>query len=150
MANKYVDFITDKHLITCIYELYEKYYNAKVSFSKKNLYKNKVDIFKMLFDKKFNNLSDEQLIDKEIERQVDRTIVNAIGIFHERILEGVKNFEKVDAGIDIKSKDNKIFIELKNKHNTIKGEDNKSIFKKLLGEIKKHPNSKAYFARKDT
>ena len=147
MANKYVDFITDEHLITCISELYEKYYNAKVSFSKKNLYKNKVDIFKMLFDKKFNNLSDEQLINKEIERQVDRTIVNAIGTFHERILAGVKNFEKVDAGIDIKSKDDKIFIELKNKHNTIKGEDSKSIFMKLLGEIEKHPNSKAYFAR---
>ena len=147
MANKYVDFITDKHLITCISELYEKYYNAKISFSKKNLYKNKVDIFKMLFDKKFNNLSDEQLINKEIERQVDRTIVNAIGTFHERILAGVTNFEKVDAGIDIKSKDDKIFIELKNKHNTVKGEDSKSIFIKLLGEIEKHPNSKAYFAR---
>jgi len=93
----------------------------------KNLYKNKVDIFKMLFDKKFNNLSDEQLINKEIERQVDRTIVNAIGTFHERILAGVTNFEKVDAGIDIKSKDDKIFIELKNKHNTVKGEDSKSI-----------------------
>ncbi len=147
MANKYVDFISDKHLTDCISELYEKYYNAKVSFTKKNLYKNKVDIFKMLFDKKFNNLSDEQLIEKEIARQVDRTIVNAIGTFHERILAGVKNFEKVDAGIDIKSKDDKIFIELKNKHNTVKGEDSKSIFTKLLGEIEKHPNSKAFFAR---
>ena len=147
MANKYVDFISDKHLIECISELYEKYYNAKISFTKKNLYKNKIDIFKMLFDKKFNNLSDEQLIKREIERQVDRTIVNAIGTFHERILAGVKGFKKVDAGIDIKSKNNKIFIELKNKHNTVKGEDSKSIFTKLLGEIEKHPNSKAYFAR---
>jgi hypothetical protein len=93
MANKYVNFISDKHLIDCISELYEKYYNAKVSFTKKDLYKNKVDIFKMLFDKKFNNLSDEQLIANEIARQVDRTIVNAIGTFHERILAGVKNFE---------------------------------------------------------
>src|SRR5690606_31462184 len=87
------------------------------------------------------------LIEKEISRQVDRTIVNAIGDFHENILNGVDGYSKVPAGIDIKSDDNKVFIELKNKHNTVKGEDNKSIFTKLKGEIDKNPDSKAYFAR---
>lgn len=147
MANKYVSFISDEHLINCISQLYEKYSNAKTAFTKKDFNKNKVDIFKMLFDKKFNDLSDEELIEKEIARQVDRTIVNAIGTFHENILEGVSGYEKVPEGIDIKSSDNKVFIELKNKHNTVKGEDNKSIFTKLKTEIRKYPNSKAYFAR---
>lgn len=147
MANQYVDFVSDKHLLNCISELYTKYLNAKTSYTKKDFNKNKVDIFKMLFDKKFNNLDDEDLIEKEISRQVDRTIVNAIGDFHENILNGVDGYSKVPAGIDIKSDDNKVFIELKNKHNTVKGEDNKSIFTKLKGEIDKNPDSKAYFAR---
>jgi len=147
MPNKYVDFISDKYLIKCISELYYKYLNAKASYTKRDFNKNKVDVFKMLFDKKFNNLNDEDLIEKEISRQVDRTVVNAIGDFHENILNGVDGYAKVPAGIDIKSDDNKIFIELKNKHNTVKGEDNKSIFTKLKGEIDKNPDSKAYFAR---
>lgn len=147
MPNKYVDFVSDSHLIECISELYTKYLNAKTSYTKKDFNKNKVDVFKMLFDKKFNNLDDENLIEKEISRQVDRTIVNAIGDFHEKILSGVIGYSKVPSGIDIKSDDNKIFIELKNKHNTVKGEDNKSIFTKLKGEIDKNPGSKAYFAR---
>ena len=147
MPNKYVDFISDDHLIKCISELYTKYLNAKTSYTKKDFNKNKVDVFKMLFDKKFNNLDDEDLIEKEISRQVDRTIVNAIGDFHENILNGVDGYSKVPVGIDIKSDNNKVFIELKNKHNTVKGEDKKSIFTKLKGEIDKNPNSKAYFAR---
>jgi len=147
MPNKYVEFVSDKHLTNCISELYTKYLNAKASYTKTDFNKNKVDVFKMLFDKKFNNLDDEDLIEKEISRQVDRTIVNAIGDFHENILNGVDGYSKVPAGIDIKSDDNKVFIELKNKHNTVKGEDNKSIFTKLKGEIDKNPDSKAYFAR---
>lgn len=147
MPNKYVDFISDDHLISCISELYGKYYDAKSSFTKRDFNKNKVDVFKMIFDKKFNNLSDKELIEKEISRQIDRTIVNAIGTFHEKILSGVIGYNKVDSGIDIKSTDNKIFIELKNKHNTVKGEDKKSIFNKLENEVQKKPNSRAYFAR---
>jgi len=147
MTNKYVDFISDKHLIYCISKLYYKYVKAKINFTKNDFNKNKIDVFKMLFDKKFNNLSDEELIDKEITRQVDRSIVNAIGTFHENILSGVKGYQKVPSGIDIKSDDNKIFIELKNKHNTVKGEDKKSIFNKLQEKIIAHPESKAYFAR---
>jgi len=147
MPNKYVDFVSDEHLIKCISELYYKYLNAKASYTKKDFNKNKVDVFKMLFDKKFNNLNDEDLIEQEISRQVDRTVVNAIGEFHENILNGVIGYSKVPSGIDIKSDNNKIFIELKNKHNTVKGEDKKSIFTKLKGEIDKNPDSKAYFAR---
>ncbi len=147
MTNRYVTFVTDEHLIGCISELYTKYAKAKEAFTKRDFNKNKVDVFKMLFDKRFNNLTDEELVEKEIMRQVDRTIVNAIGIFHENILAGVDGYTKVLSGIDIKSDDDKIFIELKNKHNTVKGEDKKSIFLKLQEEIKKHPNSQAYFAR---
>lgn len=147
MKNKYVDFVSDEHLLNCISALYTSYINAKKDITKKKFYDNKIDVFKMLFDKKFRNLTDEQLIESEIERQVDRTIVNAIGTFHENVLSGVTGYAKVGTGIDIKSTDDKIFIELKNKFNTVKGEDNKSIFTKLLGEIEKNPNSRAYFAR---
>ena len=147
MTENYVSFITNEHLINCIEELYDKYEGAKTAYNQVKFNKNKVDIFKMLFDKKFNSLTDEELIEKEISRQIDKTITNAIGIFHENILAGIVDFEKLETGIDIKSADNKIFIELKNKHNTVKGEDKKGIFTKLQSEIKTRPNAKAYFAR---
>lgn len=148
MANTFVDFISDEHLIKCISNLHQAYQKAKNNVSKDSFYRNKIDVFKMLFDKAFHDLKEEELVKIEIQRQVDRSIVNAIGTFHEEVLCGISSFIKANnGGLDIKSVDNKIFIELKNKHNTVKGENKKEIFNKLENKISKHPNSKAFFAR---
>lgn len=56
MKNKYVDFISDKHLLMCIDNLYKAYQNAKNNISKKKFYKNKVDTIKLTFDSKFNSI----------------------------------------------------------------------------------------------
>ena len=40
MKNKYVDFITDKHLLDCIANLHKAYLKAKNNISKKTFYKN--------------------------------------------------------------------------------------------------------------
>jgi hypothetical protein len=117
MSDNYVTFVPNEHLKDCISQLYSKYLEAKTTYNKKHFNKNKVDVFKMLFDKKFNSLNEEALIEKEISRQIDRTVVNAIGDFHENILNGVEGF----SGIDIKSDDNKIFIELKTNTLQLKG-----------------------------
>ncbi|RLZ06530.1 Eco47II family restriction endonuclease [Faecalibacter macacae] len=147
MANNYVNFISDEHLIKCIDILYNSYLKAKENLTKETFYKNKIDVIKLTFDSKFNEISEEDLINNEIIRQVDKTITNHIGTFHENILSGIKNFEKLPTGCDIKSNDNKIFIELKNKFNTVKGEDSRSIFIKLKELTDKNPGSKGYYAR---
>ena len=86
MSNKYVDFVSDNHLMECIDNLHKAYIKAKNNVTKKSLYSNKADTFKLTFDSKFNNLNEEDLIQSEILRQIDKSINNSIGTFHEQIL----------------------------------------------------------------
>ena len=87
---------------------------AKNNVSKKSFYSNKVDTIKLTFDSKFNNIDEEDLIQSEILRQIDKSINNSIGTFHEQVLGGIKGFEVGKlSGFDIKANDNTLFADIK-------------------------------------
>ncbi len=110
MKNKYVDFISDEHLMSCIRNLHNAYLKAKNNITKKNFYSNKVDTIKLTFDAKFNDIDEESLIQAEILRQIDKSINNSIGTFHEQILGGIDGFEVGNlSGFDIKAADDTLF-----------------------------------------
>ncbi|WP_271855408.1 Eco47II family restriction endonuclease [Patiriisocius marinus] len=132
MANKYLNFITDEHLFNCIENLHNSYLKAKANIDKKKFYSNKIDTIKLTFDSKFNDLDEESLLKAEMSRQIDKSINNSIGTFHEEILGGIKGFEKGSkSGYDIKAKNNKLFAEIKNKHNTMSSSSAEAAFQKL-------------------
>ena len=132
MANKYVDFISDEHLLNCVANLHKSYLKAKNNVSKKSFYSNKVDTIKLTFDSKFNNIDEEDLIQSEILRQIDKSINNSIGTFHEQVLGGIKGFEVGKlSGFDIKANDNTLFADIKNKHNTMNSSSSEALFQKL-------------------
>ena len=148
MKNKYVDFITDKHLLNCIGNLHKAYLEAKNDICKKKFYNNKIDTIKLTFDTKFNNLDEETLIEAEILRQIDKSINNAIGTFHEEILGGISGFEKGNlSGYDIKAIDNTLFADIKNKHNTMNSSAAESLFQKLQRYAVKYPKAKCYWVQ---
>lgn len=148
MANKYLEFITDEHLIYCIGNLHKSYLQAKADISKVKFYKNKIDTIKLTFDAKFNELDIETLIKTEITRQIDKSINNAIGTFHEQILGGIKNFESGSlSGYDIKAKDNTIFAEIKNKHNTMNSSSAESTFQKLADYANTYKKANCYLVQ---
>jgi hypothetical protein len=110
MKNKYVNFVSDEHLLECIGNLHNAYLGAKNNITKKDFYSNKVDTIKLSFDSKFNNIDEESLIQSEILRQMDKSINNSIGTFHEQILGGIKGYEAGNlSGYDIKAKDDTLF-----------------------------------------
>ena len=120
MKNKYTNFISDEHLLDCIANLHKAYLKAKNNITKRNFYSNKVDTIKLTFDAKFNSIDEENLIQAEILRQIDKSINNSIGTFHEQILGGINGFEVGNlSGFDIKAKDDTLFADIKNKHNTM-------------------------------
>lgn len=132
MANKYVNFISDKHLLTCVENLHKSYLKAKNNISKKSFYTNKVDTIKLTFDAKFNGINEDDLIQSEILRQIDKSINNSIGTFHEQILGGIKGFEVGNlSGFDIKASDYTLFADIKNKHNTMNSSSAEALFQKL-------------------
>ncbi|MDO9275218.1 MAG: Eco47II family restriction endonuclease [Lutibacter sp.] len=114
MKNEYVDFISDEHLLNCIANLHKAYLKAKNNITKKNFYSNKVDTIKLTFDAQFNHINQEGLIQSEILRQIDKSINNSIGTFHEQILGGIKGFQIGNlSGFDIKANDDTLFAVFK-------------------------------------
>lgn len=132
MTNKYVNFISDEHFLDCVANLHKAYLKAKNNITKKNFFKNKVDTIKLTFDATFNEIDEESLIQAEILRQIDKSINNSIGTFHEQILGGIEGFQIGNfSGFDIKANDNTLFAEIKNKHNTMSSGLAEAVFQKL-------------------
>lgn len=148
MANKYLSFITDEHLLNCVENLYNSYEKAKANISKSKFYKNKIDTIKLTFDSKFNDLDEQTLIKTEINRQIDKSTNNSIGTFHEEILGGIEGFEigKL-SGFDIKAKDNTLFADIKNKHNTMNSSSAESLFQKLATYADTYKKANCYWVQ---
>jgi Eco47II restriction endonuclease len=148
MANKYVDFISDMHLLECIENLYNSYIKAKEGINKKKFYKNKIDTFKLIFDAKFNNLQEETVIKNEIMRQIDKSINNSIGTFHEQVLGGINGYEMGKlSGFDIRAVDDTLFADIKNKHNTMNSSAAESLFQKLARYADTYKKAKCYWVQ---
>ena len=148
MKNKYVDFISDDHLIDCIGNLHKAYLKARNNINKMNFYSNKVDTIKLTFDAKFNNIDEESLIQSEIFRQIDKSINNSIGTFHEQILGGIEGYEVGNlSGFDIKSRDNTLFADIKNKHNTMNSSAAEALFQKLARYANDYKKAKCYWVQ---
>ncbi len=148
MKNKYVNFISDEHLLTCVGNLHKAYLKAKNNISKKNFYSNKVDTIKLTFDAKFNDIDEESLIQSEILRQIDKSINNSIGTFHEQILGGIKGFEVGNlSGFDVKASDDTLFADIKNKHNTMNSSSAESLFQKLARYADDYKKAKCYWVQ---
>ncbi len=148
MKNKYVDFISDEHLLNCIANMHNAYLKAKNNITKANFYSNKVDTIKLTFDAQFNNISQENLIEAEILRQIDKSINNSIGTFHEQILGGIKGFQVGKlSGFDIKANDDSLFADIKNKHNTMNSSSAESLFQKLQDYADHYKKAKCYWVQ---
>ena len=148
MKSKYVDFISDEHFLKCIEDLHDSYSKAKENISKKKFYNNKIDSIKLTFDAKFNKIDEESIIETEILRQIDKSINNSIGTFHEQILGGIEGFEVGKlSGFDIKANDDTLFADIKNKHNTMNSSAAESLFQKLARYADTYKQAKCYWVQ---
>lgn len=148
MANKYVDFISDEHLLSCIENLHKSYLKAKKNISKSSFYANKIDTIKLTFDSKFNSIDEDDLIQSEILRQIDKSINNSIGTFHEQILGGIEGYEMGKlSGFDIKATDETLFADIKNKHNTMNSSSAEALFQKLARYADTYKKANCYWVQ---
>lgn len=106
-----------------------------------NLYENKLDALDIIFSSVFFNKTNYSLdcwIKKEKERQLNKALLNKIGILHEDMGESFSGWEKIDKnneqalghGFDLINKQKKIIIELKNKWNTFNSNSKKTVYDK--------------------
>lgn len=146
-----LDFISEEDLLKHVTETIKKYDEKLNSFDLKKFNKNTIDPIKLIFDKTVYGASWEEIIKNEIFRQRDKSNNNDIGYFHQGIFEYISNchvpkngeeggwdiiFENKN-GIDIYEigKVKTIYVEMKNKHNTMNAASGSKTFIKMQAQL---------------
>jgi len=106
--------------------------------SEKNLSSNVIDPFSALFDVSCQGISFSDWMKQEKSRQIQKTLQNAIGNFHQSIIGSMHGWTNLNIGevADVVNTEKKIIAEIKNKYNTTKGNHKIKIYddlKSLVG-----------------
>ena len=142
-----MNFISDENLKKHIAETINQYGENLQTFDVKKFNANIIDPIKLIFDKNVYGSTWEEIIKSEIFRQRDKSNNNSIGYFHQKIFQYIEGctvpkvgwdviFEKV-GGIDIEGcgKVSRIFVEMKNKHNTMNSAASAKTYMKMQGQL---------------
>lgn len=145
-ARNYVNYMDDGNLIAAIGKLYRTYVKAFAEKKLKDINKNIIDPFKFQFDTAFLHGNNPEItLQHEIFRQNDKSIANAIGLFHQQLIGAIDGFEETPRlPCDVKKTDNTIFAEIKNKYNTMNVRSAAGVYDELAGLAKSYPNAMCY------
>jgi len=126
----------------------EKY---RFNIDLKEFNKNLIDPIKLTFDTKAYNKTIEEIINLEIIRQIDKTTSNNIGYFQQNIFKYIYNihskktlWEVPKEGYDIVNEKDNIFVEMKNKHNTMNSSSSQKTYMRMQNTILKNSNAVCY------
>lgn len=128
----WLSWITDSELEYEVKKLLDTAKNAKEK-SPKKFEKNVIDPFAAIIEIAGFDISYNEWRENETQRQAQKTLQNHIGEFHQNILGYVKGWKDMKAGkiIDLRSDEQKIIAEVKNKYNTINGGGHSSLYTKF-------------------
>lgn len=141
----YLSFISDEDLKeVLIIEVANTYKRVLKGYDLKEFYKNKVDPVKFIFDSKFYRKNIESVLEDELQRQRDKSVSNAVGRFHQNIFQYIHGWYVPKKGFDIINDEETIFVELKNKHNTMNSSSASKTYMRMLDKIAKEPTFKCF------
>lgn len=142
-----LDFITEEEFKNHVRETIMKYGEKLESYDLKRFNSNLIDPIKLIFDKSVYRASWEEIVNNEIFRQRDKSSNNDIGYFHQNIFSYFKGCEVPQAGWDVIYKNpdgiqmpdgdvvHTIYVEMKNKHNTMNSASSAKTYIKMQGQI---------------
>lgn len=117
MRDYNLEFISNENLFLHVKETVEKY---RFNIDLKKFNKNLIDPIKLTFDSKIYGKTLEETIELEIIRQMDKSNTNHIGYFHQNIFKYIDGDWVVpEKGFDLINETQNIYVEMKNKHNTM-------------------------------
>lgn len=114
--------------------------NYRRSINLKEFNKNIIDPVKLTFDSKIYGQTMAQTIESECIRQIDKTNNNCIGYFHQNLFKYAGYGWEVPAngdkgGFDVLNDEKHIYVEMKNKHNTMNSASSQKTYIKMQGKI---------------
>ncbi len=130
-------FISDKDLFNHVADTVSQY---RFEINLKKFNKNLIDPIKLTFDSKIYNKDFNEIIELEVIRQIDKSNTNTIGYFHQNIFKYLGGHDWVvpKSGYDVINEKLNIFVELKNKHNTMNSSSAQKIYKGMQKTILKN------------
>jgi type II restriction enzyme len=142
-----LDFISKENFYFHVSETISTYISYLKPVNLESFNGNIIDPIKLTFDSKIQKISIEEIINSEILRQRDKANNNAIGYFHQNIFKYIKNCNVPIHGWDViftTPLGTRIFVEMKNKHNTMNSSSSENSFLKMLNILSNNPNDKCY------
>lgn len=126
-------FISDKDIFKHVKETVQQY-SASIDLREFN--KNIIDPIKLTFDAKVYGRTMEEVVTSECIRQMDKSNNNHIGYFHQNLFRYAGNGWEVPAeGFDVINEGRHIFVEIKNKHNTMNSAASQKTYMKMQNKI---------------
>lgn len=146
-----LSFISDKDLLAHVTETVKKY-RFKISLN--DLNKNLIDPVKLTFDSivyhgKADNTALEEVLNNEAIRQIDKSNTNHIGYFHQDIFRYIgkdQGWKVPKKGYDVENDKLNIFVEMKNKHNTMNSSSSAKTYMRMQNTILHNPDATCYLA----
>ena len=148
-----LSFISEQEFTEHVRATIQKYGDKLESFDLRRFNRNIVDPVKLIFDKTVYRATWEETISNEIFRQRDKSNNNDIGYFHQRIFQYVPNCHVPpngeEGGWDViytnpdgialpdGSVVHTVYVEMKNKHNTMNSSASGKTFIKMQNQLLK-------------
>lgn len=137
MRNYNLGFISNDDIFNHVQQTVQLY---RKSISLNEFNANIVDPIKLTFDSKVYNKGVPDIIETECIRQIDKSNTNHIGYFHQNLFRYAnrRGWEVLPNGLngfDVQNTQRHIFVELKNKHNTMNASSSQKTYMKMQSKI---------------
>lgn len=133
MRDYNLGFISNEDIYQLVKETVESF-RREITIEQFN--ENIVDPIKLSFDSAVYDKTLRQAIEDECLRQIDKSNTNRIGYFNQNIFKYAGNGWSVpEEGFDVENIERNIFVEIKNKHNTMNSASSQKIYMKMQNKI---------------
>lgn len=133
MRDYNLGFISNENIYEHVRSTVEAY-RREITLTQFN--ENIIDPIKLTFDAKVYGKSIQQAVEDECFRQIDKSNSNKIGYFHQNLFRYAGNGWVVPAaGFDVENDTLHIYVEMKNKHNTMNSASSQKTYMKMQGKL---------------
>ena len=142
-----LNFIDRENFKKHVSNTIQTYDDTLKSINLQSFNSNIIDPIKLTFDSKVYRKTIEEVIDNELVRQRDKTNTNAIGYFHQNLFKYIANCEVPNVGFDViynRTNGSKVYVEMKNKHNTMNSSAAQKTFLKMTTQLLNDDNCDCY------
>lgn len=133
MRDYHLGFITNEQIYEHVKETARRY---RRSINLEEFNRSIIDPIKLTFDAKVYGKSFQDIVEAECIRQIDKSNTNHIGYFHQNLFRHIGHgWEVPPQGFDIINNERHIFVELKNKHNTMNSGAATTVYERMQNKI---------------